>query len=171
MFSERPYDLFSMDALAAEAGVSKGLLYHYFPTKKEFYKAALRQATTEMAGVIEADAALPVAAQLRTALDAYLEYVRGHAGAYRAVLRGGIGNDPEIALIADEFRELIFRRVLARLGSEPPPPLALAVRGWIGFVEAASLDWIETARLPKAEVVELLAALLEHLVAQTSDNR
>jgi AcrR family transcriptional regulator len=165
MFSDRPYDLFSMDALAAEAGVSKGLLYHYFPSKKDFYKAALRMATAEMEDVIEADPSLPPAAQLRSALHAYLDYVRDHAGPYRAVLRGGIGNDAEIARIADEFRDVIFARVIGSLGGEPAPAQALAVRGWIGFVEAASLEWIEGADLPKEEVVEMLARVLEAVLA------
>jgi AcrR family transcriptional regulator len=164
MFSERPYDLFSMDALAAEAGVSKGLLYHYFPSKKDFYKAALRMATAEMAEVIEPAPSLTPPSQLRSALNAYLDYVRDHAGPYRAVLRGGIGNDPEIALIADEFRDLIYERVIASLAGEPSAAQALAIRGWIGFVEAASLEWMEGEELSKDEIVEMLARVLEYVL-------
>jgi AcrR family transcriptional regulator len=167
MFSDRPNDLFSMDGLAAEAKVSKGLLYHYFPSKKDFYKAALRTATAEMEDVIEADPSLPAPAQLRTALRAYLEYVRDHAGPYRAVLRGGIGNDAEIALIADGFRDVIFERVVASLPTPPDARQELAVRGWIGFVEGASLEWIENPRLPQTEVVEMLAGVLENVLAES----
>ena len=165
LFSERAYDDFSMDELAAEAGVSKGLLYHYYPSKRDFYVAALRSSVDEMLLLTEPDRSLPVDQQLRDGLRAYLEYVAGHQSAYRAVLRGGIGSDAEVAAVADGFRRAMADRVLERLGLvEPDPVIRLAVTGWIGMVEAASLEWLDRGRPPLERVVAVLAATLEALV-------
>ena len=55
MFSERPFDEVSIDDIAASAGISKGLLYHYFPSKRDFYVAVVRHSADEMQAVTETD--------------------------------------------------------------------------------------------------------------------
>lgn len=167
LFSARPYDDFSLDELAARAGVSKGLLYHYWPTKKDLYVAALREATGQMLALVEPPAGLASEEALRAGLDAYLAYVEDHAGAYRAVLRGGIGSDPDVLGVADDFRRAIHDRVLEAGGLGGAPALVrTAVRAWIGMVEAASLELIEEpGRLRRSELVELLARALPAVLA------
>ena len=164
LFSERAYDEFSMDDIAAEAGVSKGLLYHYFPTKRAFYMAALREATAEMLELIEPEPGLSPDEALRRGLAGYLGYVREHAGAYRAVLRGGIGADPEVLGIADAFREAAAGLILAATGAPARPSTRLAVRGWIGFVEAVSLDWIERPEPSLDRLIEMLTGALASIL-------
>jgi AcrR family transcriptional regulator len=163
-FLARPYESISMDEVAEEARVSKGLLYHYFPTKREFYMACLRSAIDELLAVTQpvADAAPDVT--LRGAIDGYLRYVEEHATAYQAVLRGSIGSDPEVSAIADGFREAIYRRIAAALPEPPGPLLGLAIKGWIGFVEAVSLAWAPTRHPPRAVLVDLLAGELAHVL-------
>jgi AcrR family transcriptional regulator len=161
MFTERPYDDFSMDEVAEEAGVSKGLLYHYFPSKRELYREALRAASAELLAVVETDRDLPRAERLDSAVRAYLTYVRDHAPAYRGLLRGGIGTDPEVAAVAEQVRKAMRERVLTGLGIDRPRPrLRLAVTGWIGMVEAASLDWLERSDVSLEELVRLLTSSL-----------
>jgi AcrR family transcriptional regulator len=58
IFSERPFDEVSIDDIAAAAGISKGLLYHYFPSKRDFYVAVIRSAADEMQVMTEPDPAL-----------------------------------------------------------------------------------------------------------------
>ena len=165
LFSERPYDDYSMDELAGQAGVSKGLLYHYFPSKRDYYMAALRSAAAEMLKLTEPDPGLPVAGQLVALLEAYLAYVLDHSAAYRAVLRGGIGTDLAVAQIAEEVRHTLLHRVLRGLSTDQPSAvLRVAVRGWIGLVEAASLDWIEHDDLSREALARLLADMLPALV-------
>ena len=169
-FSERSYEDFSMEELATVAGVSKGLVFHYFPSKRDFYMEALRAAVAQMLDlVVTAPADLPPERALRVALDAYLGYVEERAPAYRAVLRGGIGADPEVQAIADGFRDAVYERIVA-LGEwgEPPPAVRTALRGWIGYVEAASLEWIEHRELTRAELVEQLANALPVIVGAAS---
>ena len=119
-FSSRPYDEVSMDQLAAMAGVSKGLLYHYFPTKRDFYREVLVAAVEDMRQLTEPDPALPPPEQLRAGLVAFLDYARDHAAGFSALLRGGIGSDPEIARVVADFRRAVLERVLGALGIVEP---------------------------------------------------
>ena len=77
MFSERPFDEVSIDDIAASAGISKGLLYHYFPSKRDFYVAVVRHSADEMQAVTETDPDLAPLERLSTGLDK-LPGVRRH---------------------------------------------------------------------------------------------
>jgi len=164
-FLIRSYESISLDEVADEAGVSKGLLYHYFPTKRAFYMACLRGAVGELSRVTEPRPGLAPDEQLRAALAGYLAYVEDHAAAYEAVLRGAIGNDPEVAAIADGLRDTMYERIVSALPDrEPAPQLQLAVKGWIGLVEAVSLGWALRRRPRRSLLVDLLAGELQHLL-------
>ena len=165
IFSERPFDEVSIDDIAAAAGISKGLLYHYFPSKRDFYVAVIRSAADEMQALTEPDPALEPRDRLAAALERYLEYVETHARGYATVLRAGIGSDPAVAAIVEEVRGAMVARLLDDLpvtppGEEPPVALRVAVRGWVGFVEAASLDWLEHRGLARADLRDMLIAAL-----------
>jgi len=164
-FTERPYDDFSMDDLAAEAGVSKGLLYHYFPSKRALYLEVLHGAASELLGLMRPQPGLPLPDQLRAALLAYLAYVRERAPAYRAILRGGVGTDPEVAAVAELVRRTIRERILEGLQIPlPSPRLRLTVSGWVGLVEAASLDWLDHDDLDSERLADLLVDALTALL-------
>lgn len=86
------------------------------------------------------------------ALDRFLDFVRDHAAIYRALLRGGLGADPQSQTIVERVRWTIVHRVLALLdpgASRPdaPTPLAttagLRLYGWVGGTEALSVAWID----------------------------
>jgi AcrR family transcriptional regulator len=163
IFSRRPFDDVSIDDIAAAAGISKGLLYHYFPSKREFYVGVVRFSAEEMATVTEVDPALAPLARLRDGLDRYLAYVETHAAGYSTVLRAGIGCDPEVAAIVEESRDALVERVMTALPGKDGASAAAqrtAVRGWIGFAEAASLDWLEHRAMDAAALRDLLVAVL-----------
>ncbi|MEA2269091.1 MAG: hypothetical protein QOC64_1701 [Solirubrobacteraceae bacterium] len=164
IFSERPFDEVSIDDIAAAAGMSKGLLYHYFPSKRDFYVAVVRHAAEEMQALTEPDPALAPLDRVAAALDRYLEYVETHARGYATVLRAGIGTDPAVGAIVEGVRGAMAGRLLADLrgagGPTAPPALRIAVRGWVGLVEAASLDWLEHRDLTRAQLRDLLVASL-----------
>jgi AcrR family transcriptional regulator len=162
MFSERPFDEVSIDDIAAAAGISKGLLYHYFPSKRDFYVAVVRQAADEMQVVTETDPGLEPLERLSAGLDRYLEYVETHARGYATVLRAGIGSDPEVAAIVEEVRSTMARRILDDLPikGEAPAGVRIAVRGWVGFAEAASLEWVERREVTRDELRDLLIKAL-----------
>jgi AcrR family transcriptional regulator len=103
MFSERPFDDVSIDDIAVSAGISKGLLYHYFPSKRDFYVAVVRHSADEMEAITETDPQLAPLERLSVGLDRYLDYVDTHARGYATVLRAGIGSDPEWPRSSSEY--------------------------------------------------------------------
>ena len=172
MFSERPFDEVSIDDIAASAGISKGLLYHYFPSKRDFYVAGVRHSADEMQSVTETDPDLAPLERLSAGLDRYLEYVDTHARGYSTVLRAGIGSDREVAAIVEDVRSAMANRILDDFpGDAPPPPgIRIAVRGWIGFAEAASLEWLERRELSRDELRDLLIQALTGAVGATASH-
>jgi AcrR family transcriptional regulator len=172
MFSERPFDDVSIDDIAAAAGISKGLLYHYFPSKRDFYVAVVRQAADEMQVVTETDPDLAPLARLAAGLDNYLEYVETHARGYATVLRAGIGSDPEVAAIVEDVRAAMAGRILDDLPitGAVPPGVRIAVRGWVGFAEAASLEWLERREVTRDELRDLLIKALTGAVGAAAQH-
>lgn len=168
-FSDRAYDDVSIDDLAKDANISKGLLYHYFPTKRDLYVAGLREIADELVEAITAvPDDLPPLERVRASVDAYLEHITRHARAFVALMRGGIGSDPEVAAVVESVRTRLFQRLL--VGSPLAALLAgdarfeTAVRGWIGFVEAASIDWCVHPRLSRNELRELMTQVLYEIL-------
>jgi AcrR family transcriptional regulator len=172
IFAERPFDEVSIDDIAAAAGISKGLLYHYFPSKREFYVAVVRHSAAEIVVLTEGDPDLPPPERLAASLDRYLEYVQTHARGYATVLRAGIGSDPEVAGVVEGVRAAMAGRILDELPLAPPLPAAvrIAVRGWVGFAEAASLDWLERRDLPRDELRDLLIRALTGAVQAAAEH-
>jgi AcrR family transcriptional regulator len=164
-FSDRAYDDVSIDDLAREARISKGLLYHYFPTKRDLYVAGLHEIAEELVQrVTSIPTDLPPSERVRVSLDAYLDHISQHSRAYVSLMRGGIGSDPEVARVVESVRERLCRRFLD--GSPFAPMLSsnarfqTALRGWIGFVEGATIDWCASPRLSRDELRDLLARIL-----------
>jgi AcrR family transcriptional regulator len=164
-FSDRSYDDVSIDDLARIAGISKGLLYHYFPTKRDLYVAGLREIADELVeAVTRVSEDQPPVDRIRYSVDAYLEHIARHSRAFVALMRGGIGSDPEVANVVDSVRTRLFDKLLA--GSTLATQIAAsvrfetAIRGWIGFVEAASIDWCANPRLSQRDLRDLMTAVL-----------
>jgi AcrR family transcriptional regulator len=159
LFSSHAYDDISIDDLAARAGVSKGLLYHYFDGKRGFYLETLRAASQHLLELTEPDASLDPLEQLRSAIDAHFRYLRDHGAVYVTVHRGVMSVAPEVRAILEAHREAVVRRITKRLGiSRPRALLRSALRTWIAMLEGASLDWLEHRDLEPEVLRELLVA-------------
>ena len=168
LFSSRAYDEVHIAELAAVAGISKGLLYHYFPTKRDFYGAALRVAADQLLAQLQPDLDQLPLQRLETGLHRYLSYVKHYGTSYVALLRGGIGADPEVAAIIEDTRAACMSRLVSGIGLSPaelPPLLRIALRAWIGTVEAASLEWVLCPEVDASQVVRLLVETLLHIGA------
>jgi AcrR family transcriptional regulator len=156
-FTERAYDAVSTDEIAAQAGISRGLIFHYFPTKHDYYVAVLRGAADQLVQETVAESAGDVAERLAGGLRAYFRFVDEHALAYATLLRAG-GSDAEI----QELVEATRRRFIDSIGGHIAPLvvadaglLRAGLRGWIGLVEALALDWIDHRDLTQAALVGL----------------
>lgn len=161
MIATHPWDVVTMADIAAAAEVSKPLLYHYFSTKTDLYIAAVRAAAEDLGLATRPDAGLRPRGRLHQALRAHVDWVETNALGYKAILQGGLSADPSVQAIVEASRAEVVRRITEGMGVDrPDPPLRIAIRGWVGFLEGACLEWLATRDIPKADLVQLLAASL-----------
>ncbi|MCA9604070.1 MAG: TetR/AcrR family transcriptional regulator [Myxococcales bacterium] len=161
LFAEHAYDDVSIDDIASAAGISKGLLYHYYGGKRAFYVACVSHAAERLVERTHMPDTIPEPERARAGLEAYFDYVEEHETAYVALMRSGIGNDPEVAQIVENTRTRIVERALVVMGIEEPRPVfRAATRTWIGGVEAACLEHLEHRDVPRAGLVAMLLASL-----------
>jgi AcrR family transcriptional regulator len=149
-----------MKEIAAEVGISKALLYHYFPSKQAFFEATLGAWAEQLRERTEPDPELSPVAQLTASLDAFLAMVEENAAAYRNLMQSATGV-PEIRNLVEEVRRVTAQRILAGLYPDDPPPKArTAVSGWLWFMDGACLNWIEHRDIGREELRDLLLGVL-----------
>ena len=157
LFAEHSYEEISMRQIAAAAGVSKPLLYHYFPSKIELFKAAVADAAGQLQTVIAPVAGSSPGEQLTASLDAYLRWIEDHARTWTKFMRSA-ATLPEARELVEGFRTQTMEMILAGLTADGPASAALrtAINGWLGFMDAAILDWTRTGELGRDQLRELL---------------
>ncbi|WP_231336057.1 TetR/AcrR family transcriptional regulator [Actinomadura graeca] len=163
LFSTRPPEDISIDDVAAAAGASRALVYHYFGGKYELYVAALGSAAKQLSVLLEPPTEGKPLERLSISLERYFDFVESHAAGYAALLRGGPADrSGEVGEIVDGIRRLLLDRILHSLNVETPQPiLRITLRSWMAAVETAGLDWLENRDVTRPELERLL---VDHLV-------
>jgi AcrR family transcriptional regulator len=160
LFARHSYDELSMAKIARAVGISKALLYHYFPSKQAYFQATLEQAAAELAETVQPNPDLPPIEQLMSSLDAYLGWIERNADAY-AKLIASVGAVPEVRELVERVRNETADRILQGISPEgAKPPLRAAVRGWMWFMDGAIMDWIEHRDIDRARLQGLLLGTL-----------
>jgi AcrR family transcriptional regulator len=166
LFSKHSFEELSMAQIARQAGISKALLYHYFPSKEEFFKAALAEAATELAHRTLPDPTLPPLDQVRASTRAFVEWIGERGPAYLKLLES-VGAVPELRETMVGIRDFTSARLIDGLvpESERTPAKRAAVRAWLWFMDGVLADWIEhgdrDADAVSGQLVDSLVALLE----------
>lgn len=175
MLANRRLDDLSVEALADEAGISRGLLFHYFRSKQEFHLEVVRACARELLARTAPDPELPPPEQLRTSLGAYIDYVTQNRDVYVSLVRGAASGDAAVRQVADETRTEQANRVLKQVDALGLPSAArteLAVRGWVAFCEEVVVSWLASGqRPPRDEVLALLADALPGVVLTAGPRR
>ncbi|MFE9570997.1 TetR/AcrR family transcriptional regulator [Streptomyces sp. NPDC006692] len=154
LFSHRSPDDVSIDEIAAAAGISRPLVYHYFPGKQSLYEAALRRAADELAGRFVEPHQGPLSARLLRVMGRFFDFVDEHGPGFSALMRGGpaVGSSTANAMI-DEVRNAAYLQILAHLRvQQPPARLELVVRSWVSLAESTALIWLDGRRIPRGEL-------------------
>ncbi|CAM5290397.1 TetR/AcrR family transcriptional regulator OS=Streptomyces tendae OX=1932 GN=GUR47_11370 PE=4 SV=1 [Streptomyces tendae] len=166
LFSRRSPDEVSIDEIASAAGISRPLVYHYFPGKLSLYEAALKRAADDLAARFAEPRTGPLGARLLRVMGRYFDFVDDHGPGFSALMRGGpaVGSSTTNALV-DSVRQAAYVQILSHLDvTEPPARLELVVRSWISLAESTALLWLDGRRIPRAELeaqlVQDLGALL-----------
>jgi AcrR family transcriptional regulator len=154
LFSHRSPDEVSIDEIAAAAGISRPLVYHYFPGKLSLYEAALQRASDDLAGRFVVAQEGSLGGRLLRVMGRFFDFVDDHGPGFAALMRGGpaVGSSTTNALV-DGVRQAAYLQILSHMKVEQPPArLELMIRSWISLVESTALIWLDGRRIPRADL-------------------
>jgi AcrR family transcriptional regulator len=167
-----PHRELTVELVAAEAGVSPALLFHYFGSKKKFQYAVIEEAAAEVILRTAPDPALPPAERLRSGIGAFVRAVLEAPQLYRATLLMSAAGDPEVRALHSEIRQVFSQWVIgaiAERGTEVTPVVELACHGWQGYVEQTLLAWIDAPAVSPEDLERLCVRSLDAILTTTSE--
>lgn len=167
----RTIDEISVEAVATEAGVSPGLLFHYFGSQRTFRQAILQAAAEELLTHVRPDPALGPAEQLRSGMETFVDYVSRHPTVYQAVTRLNTGSG--VRTLHRSARTTLagwLSDALRAAGAPDTPAVALAVAGWLAYMEEVVLAWLEEPSMDRTALIELCERSFYALVGTAVDD-
>jgi AcrR family transcriptional regulator len=160
LFTEHAYDKLSMAKIAREAGISKALLYHYFPSKSEYFRATVSAEAERLAALTEPDPDLPPLEALTASLDAYLGWIEENADSFSKLMDSATGSS-EVRDLVDEVRNATATRIVEAVAPDgPTPQVRTAVAGWVRFMDGVCVDWMAHRDMDRETVRNLLLGTL-----------
>jgi AcrR family transcriptional regulator len=170
VFSEQPYASVSMRDIAQAAGVTRGLIHHYFGSKSELFREVVRSLAGSAPSLVRIDPELPIEQLAAANVDAWLDFTVEHRELALTIGAGALHpDDPALQTIVDETREQVIDRIiLNHTGStEAPPPVRFIVRSYLGLADAAAREWLYHRRATRAEVHTMLVRSLLAIMRDT----
>jgi AcrR family transcriptional regulator len=169
LFAEQPYGAVSTTELARQAGVARGLINHYFGTKRDLYLEVVRRLITIPRFAVEQLPDGPLEIRVTAAVDWFLDGVSRNSKAWLAAT-GGL--DPDVERLLAAADETAVDRVLQATGfSADVPELRAMVRSYFGMVKAACREWLVRKDLSHEQVRFLLITTLLSLLRNLRDDR
>lgn len=159
VFGAHPYDGIHVEQLAAEAGISAGLLYHYFPSKRDYYLAVVQEAIREIASLTATRTAADAWDGIAAGVAAYLEHAQRHPMGFLTAHRGAMSSDEEIRRLLAAARARQRGRVLRALGLTSPAAKH-AVDAWIAMVYDLTAASLTDPSLDRATATTALVGAL-----------
>jgi AcrR family transcriptional regulator len=172
MLATRRLDELSVELIAKTAGISRGLLFHYFSSKQEFHLEVARAAAAEMIRRTEPDPALPPVEALRAALTSFMGYVEENPDNYKSLVRGAVSGDADMRATFDDTRRTMAQRIIdvvATQGLEVQPRVTLAIHGWVAYVEECVVRWIDSRTITRDELLDMLTKSLPAVSLSATD--
>ena len=174
LLATRTLDELSIDLVAEEAGISRGLLYHYFDNKQDFREAVVRRAADDLiAQTAPTDERDPLV-RLQVSLTAYVDYVLANFEGYLSILKGAAGGSDALRAIYDEVRAALSERLFEEQDPDEEPIAdtphnRLVVRGWSAMTEELVITWAADRRagretVSKDELLDIIGGALPALV-------
>lgn len=157
--ADRPLEAVTVEDLATEAGVSPGLVHHYFGSRQGLHSAIVRTARDAMLHATEPREDLPPRARLRDTLDRFVEFVREHEATFYSLVRGTASGNENVRATVQHARDVLagyLRDVFQEIGVAPGPLLDTALHSWISFAEQALIEAAGDPAIPPAELTVFL---------------
>jgi AcrR family transcriptional regulator len=142
--AEQGYARLSLDDVAERAGVTRNLLYHYFPRGRlDVFLAALERAGDELTGNFIVDPEQPLAERLLANTMHSIEHAAKPSDAWRVMRHAHVATEPEIDALRNRYRDVIVTGIaINQLGTDDPSPLArVALRAYLDYHQSALDEW------------------------------
>lgn len=165
-FTARPYDAVAMGDIADAAGTAHGLAFHYFGNKRGLYLAALADAAEQLSAAHTVTQTGAPRERLGAMLHSHFEFMRAHEALALALLRGGIGADPEAWRIFETKRVETIDWICDVLALERGnPSLRLILRAFVGTIDEMTVQWIgDPASHRLAALIDVLLDMLQSAI-------
>lgn len=165
LFGEQPYASVSTSDIAARAGVARGLINHYFGTKRELYLAVISRALTVPHFAVDMLPTGSLEKRTDAAIKWFLDMVVRQQNTWLAAIAPeGIGKDPELERILEYADRESADRVLEAIGLPVDHPrreeFNAMVRAYGGMVKSAGREWLVRNTLTRDQVQALLSRTL-----------
>lgn len=162
MLTRRPLHQVTIDEVAAKAGISRSLLFHYFPTKRDYYAEVVRAASRRLLRATRAETGEQNTVE--GVVAGYLSFIERRHEPYIALFRSA-GTDDWVREIFVETRAALVDELLTALRLvEPTELVRAAVGAWLSFAEELSLEWAQHRVGTREEVLALLIGALRSVV-------
>jgi AcrR family transcriptional regulator len=176
MFAQGSYSEVSTSEIAAQAGVARGLINHYFATKQDLYHEVVRALVTIPDVAVAQVPRGPLPQRVDASVSWFLDTVQRHDRAWLAATSaGGAGGDPTVAAILAAADERAADQVLEAMGLEESLRLSAAerdrlralLRAYFGMAKAAAREWLVRGALGRDDVHALLTQSLLTVLTST----
>ena len=157
--ADGPLEAITVEELAGAAGVSPGLVFHYFGTRQGLHLEIVRTARDAMLHATEPDPALPARDRLRDVLARFVTFVQEHDATFHSVVRGAASGDARVRETVQHARDVLTSHaaaIVTELGVEPTPLVDVALRSWISLAEQALVDAATDDAIPAEQLVAFL---------------
>jgi len=155
----RPLDDLTIEELSTRAGVSRGLVFHYFGSKQGLHQAVVTTAGASMLAASAPKPELPPIERLDDTLARIVAFGREYRGTFFSLVRGVASGDPVVRTIVDSTRDVHAERIInvfLALGVDDTPLLRVALRSWIAFAEEVLIELALETDADAAEIVSFL---------------
>jgi AcrR family transcriptional regulator len=160
LLQSRPIHEMALDEVAAEAGISRTLLFHYFPTKGDFYAAVVQSAGEHLLRPVVTPEGASPEERVRTLVEGFVRLVERNRSSYTALVRAAGGGDQRVVDLIGEIRDSLVPKWLAAAEWTDHDALArLVVRGWLVGMEETVLAW-DPRTVRREQLVEHLTRSL-----------
>ena len=160
----------STTEIAREAGVTRGLVHHYFGTKRELYLAVVADLAATLPRMVRTDTRdLPVEEMVEANVTSLLDSIERDHEVWTAVLGvENVGRDPDVERMMAEARDAVIDRMAANQarGGEISDELRLVLRIYLGAAEAAAREWAVHGRASREQVHAILKGTMLAMVGQ-----
>jgi AcrR family transcriptional regulator len=166
LFAERAYDEVSIEDIASAAGVTRGLVHHYFGGRKEVYIALLERLGAQREDELRPPAGRSARARVADTVSRWLDWTEANHTIWLATIAHGEDiADPDVRRVVAD----LVRRAVAILAAhhadiaQDTPRLRYALECWTALNRAATRRWLR-GQATREATHELLAATLEHVL-------